>query len=305
MPTRVLQAIRSQPWAIQPDWLAAIETIAARALDRDGADKLLADGHAQRYPAAIAAMGSRLPGTTAATVKDGVAALPIMGPIFPRASLLTELSGATSLDTLAADLRAIASMETIRAVLLVVDSPGGAVSGVDEFSRLIASYPKPVSVHVSGVCASAAYWIASQAQTVSIDATGIVGSIGVVISTSAQEGIDANGRREVTIVSSNAQHKRPDLLTEAGRDVVRRDLDAIEAVFVSAVAAGRGVPAETVLRDFGQGGTTVGSAAVLAGMADRVDTLGGALAALSSVLPRSQPRRRAMAADLDLRRRGA
>jgi ClpP class serine protease len=306
MPHRVLQAIRSQPWAIDPTWLGAIESIAERAVGNALVAEIAQDGHQDRYPAALAAMGSRLEGTRKATVRNGVACLPLMGPIFPRASLLTELSGATSLDVLAADLRAIQSMEAVRTVLLVVDSPGGMVTSVHEFAQMIASSTKSVVAHVSGLGCSAAYWIASQAGEIVIDPTGMVGSVGVVTSGSYQETADANGRREVTITSSNAVNKRPDLSTDEGKAVVRATLDAIEATFLSAVAAGRGVSVTTVRTDFGAGGERVGASAVQAGMADRVDTLTATLSRLSdAVIHRPAPRRRAAAASLDLRRRGA
>ena len=47
----------------------------------------------------------RLAGTSRAFLVDGVAILPITGPIFPRANMMTEYSGATSINTLTDDYR--------------------------------------------------------------------------------------------------------------------------------------------------------------------------------------------------------
>lgn len=306
MPDAVLRAIRSQPWAIMPDWLAAIERIAERALDAPELMALLKSDHASRYGAAMAVMGQRLEGTRRATFRGGVASLPLFGPIFPRADLFTELSGATSLDTLAEDLRAVQANEAVEKILLVVDSPGGVVFGVDEFASLVAGSPKPITVHGTGMIASAAYWIGSQASEIVIDTTGMLGSIGVVMSAAVQEAPDANGNRRLDIVSSNAANKRPDLSTDEGRARVRADLDAIEEIFIGAVAKGRKVTKAAVVRDFGEGGVKVGKAAVQAGMADRIDSLEGTLSRLARGRGSTRASRRALAAhDLDVRRRGA
>lgn len=288
MPTRVLQAIRSQPWAIMPDHLRAIEAIAERAMACPELVALSADGHADRYPAALAQMGPRLEGSRTATFRNGVACLPVMGPIFPRANLFTEFSGATSLDIAAADLRAAWANDSVHTVLLVVDSPGGSVVSVAEFAGMVAASPKPVIVHGVGLVCSAAYWIASQAQELVIDRTAIVGSVGVVLTAGGQVQPDGAGCLYVDVVSSNAANKRPDGLTDEGRAVIRAELDQIEQVFIADVAKGRKVNKAAVIRDFNQGGVKVGDAAKAAGMADRIDTLEGTLNRLTRAGARSR-----------------
>jgi len=280
----VLAAIRSQPWAILPGHLEAIEAVAMRVLDHPALLALKDDGHQERQISAVARMGERAPGTRKAMIRDGVGLLPITGPIFPRASILTELSGATSLDVAAADLRALQASPDVRHILAVVDSPGGAVAQVSDFGRLVAASSKPVSVHVTGLCCSAAYWIASQGGGgISLDPTGVVGSIGVLISTSYQVEPGQDGRRDLEIASSNAPNKRPDLSTPEGQAQIRQMLDGIEDIFIANVAKGRGVTEAVVRREFGAGGTMTGKAAKAAGMVDRIepDGLDGAIARLA------------------------
>jgi ClpP class serine protease len=231
-------------------------------------------------------------------LRDGVGMLPVLGPVFPRANIMTEFSGATSLDIAAADLRALQASPEVRSILMVMDTPGGAVAQVNDFARLVASSAKPVSAHVTGLCCSAGYWIASQAAGgISLDPTGVVGSIGVLISTSYQVEPDMMGRRELDIASSNAPNKRPDLSTEEGRAQIRQMLDGIEAVFIQTVARGRGVSEATVRSEFGQGGTKTGKDAKAAGMVDRVeaDGLDGAIRRLARSAPPAAPRRAAAA----------
>ena len=99
------------------------------------------------------------------------AVIPITGPIFPRANLMTENSGATSISMLQNDLGVAMASKEARSIMLLIDSPGGAVSGIGEFGQQVAASVrrKPLVAHISGTGASAAYWIASQASSISAD----------------------------------------------------------------------------------------------------------------------------------------
>ena len=271
-----LAALRSEPWAILPDYLRAAEAILARAPEAEVLRQLAADGHAERHQEtlrAVAALGERIEGTRRATLRDGVAVVPLLGVMAPRADQMQISSGGTALDTLAADLRTVEASPDVREVLLLVDSPGGQVTGTAALAGVVAGARKPITAYVQGSAASAAYWVASQAREIVTDATGRLGSIGVVVSIGRQVGPDRDGWQYHEIVSSGAPDKRPDPTTEDGRLGVTSLLDSLEREFVDAVAAGRRVSAETVRRDFGRGGTLAGREAVSAGMADRIDSL--------------------------------
>ena len=71
---------------------------------------------------------------------------------------------------------------SISAIVLDVDSPGGSVFGVEELATEIraARGTKPVVAVANSMAASAAYWIASQADELVITPGGMVGSIGVL-----------------------------------------------------------------------------------------------------------------------------
>lgn len=304
MPHRVLAAIRSTPWAILPEYLVAIEAIAERALATPAVLEVASDGHMDQFNAMIASMGERIPGTARATIRDGVGILPILGPIFPRANMMTSMSGATALSSSLQDLQALEANKGVRQVLLAVNSPGGAVDGVHQFARAIAGFSKPISAHIEGTGASAAYWIASAAPGgISVEPTSRVGSIGVAMSASYQEAPDSRGRRDLEIVSSSAPNKRPDLATEEGRASVRETLDAIEDIFIADVARGRRTTPERVRAEFAQGGTKTGQHAKDAGMVDVVEPEGldGAIRRLSARIPGAS-RRTAAANQLEVAR---
>lgn len=268
---RAIDAVIGTPWAIQPHFLAGIAAVAQRHFDD---------------PAAVGMRGPPRQGEPGLNVVDGVAVLGVIGPIFPRANMMTEHSGATSLEKLQADFRAAMADPAVKSILLNIDSPGGVVSGIGDFAAEVAAARKikPVTAYAGGTVASAAYWIASAASRLVVSATSVVGSIGVVVAASKQVAPDANGEITVEIVSTNAPEKRTDPTDSAGRASVVKLLDSLEAQFVGAVARHRGVSVETVKSDFGRGGVVVGAEAVAAGMADAVASFEAVLTTMAAAV---------------------
>lgn len=273
--SRVSDALKTAHWLIYDDgyWLPLMEAIAERNLSPE--QIAATEGWQKRDHDLVAGPGAqRLAGAQRAYVVDGVAIIPITGPIFPRANMMTEVSGATSVTMLQNDYAAALANKEIGAVMLLVDSPGGAVPGIASFADAVraGNQIKPTVAHVTGTGASAAYWIASAAGEIVIERTAMVGSIGVAAAMSKQVGPDGDGNIDVEIVSSNAPNKRPDPTTESGAGQVRETLDGIESQFLGDVAKGRKVTVDKVVSDFGQGGVKVGDAARKAGMADKVQS---------------------------------
>lgn len=281
--SRLLSAALAAPWAIYPPALHTIMEIASR--QAVSADALAAWKVA---PRAIHSFdGAPLKGAVNVRVRDGVAIIPLIGPIFPRANMMTEMSGATSLDIFILDLRAALDSAEVESLVLDMDSPGGVVFGVSEAAGLIrsAAQVKPITAYVGGMSASAAYWLASAATEIVAEETALLGSIGVVMSASVQEQPDQSGNRYFDIVSAGAPDKRPDLSTEAGIETERAVLNSLEARFVGAVATYRGITPARVLADFGQGGLLIAGDAVRVGMADRVGSFEDVFAGRSGGSP--------------------
>jgi ClpP class serine protease len=270
---RVWNALTAEPWAIVPSELQKIAAIVMRHQVDAAASEKGTPAYIKRDYELMAGPGAqRLAGTSRTFLIDGVAVMPITGPIFPRANMMTEMSGATSVTMLQNDLRAALANSDVGAVLALIDSPGGAVSGIQAFADQLAAgaKQKPTTAYVSGTAASAAYWIASAAGEIVMDRTAMVGSIGVVAAVPVQVAPDANGELWLDIVSTGAPNKRPDATTEDGRAEIVSTLDALEKLFVADVAKGRNTTSDRVLAEFGQGGVKVGGDAVKTGMADRI-----------------------------------
>lgn len=258
---RILARLRGEPWAIQPEWLAKMIDIAERS----------------NIETLDVKTGEPLEHTYHASQRGSSAVIPIEGPIFPKANIMTEMSGATSLDHVARDFQAAQDNEDVDNIVLQINSPGGNSTGVDEMTALIRSAEKPVHAHVSGVGASAAYWIASAANTISVSPASSVGSIGVayVSKKSADEG------ETIEFVSSLSPKKRLGPDTEEGQAEIMTLIDGMAEVFIDDVATGRNTSSEDVLKNFGQGGMLIAQKALDVGMIDRVGTFEELMADLS------------------------
>lgn len=270
-----------RPWLIQQESLETILAIAQRQGDSAAVQTILRD----RQPQALQAKpGERLEFTRTAWARDGVAVVPITGPVFRYANFFSDISGATSTQHIARDFNSALENPHVKAIVLDINSPGGEATGINELAKMIhaARGRKRVVAYGGGTMASAAYWLGSAAAEIVIDETAALGSIGVVMSYTDTDERDAKaGVRRVEIVSSQSPDKRVNPGTDEGRAKVQAVVDDLAAVFVDAVAAHRKVKVETVLSDFGRGGVLIGQAAVKAGMADRIGSLEAVIAELA------------------------
>jgi capsid assembly protease len=182
--SRVRAAIYGQPWAITPEWLEAICEIFERHV---ASDKLEFEFESK----------SQIAGGNAARldsgeyqIENGVAIIPLMGPIFPRANMMTRMSGASSIQDFSSMFADAINNPDVNAVLLQIDSPGGSVLGVNEAASQVfaaRNQGKPIVALAEGMAASAAYLVGSQADEFYATEGAIVGSIGVVMRIDSDE----------------------------------------------------------------------------------------------------------------------
>lgn len=187
------------------------------------------------------------------------------GPIVPRDNVLNRASSLTSIQTLTREYKELSANRAMEQINLVIDSPGGAVTGVSEFAQLISQSPKPVVAYIIGQAASAAYWIASGASKIYAADTSMSGSIGVIFKPARFD--------TEAVVSTQSPNKWPDPSTISGRQVVQDRVDDLADVMIDFIAKRRGVSKEYVIDNFGKGGTLIASRALEVGMIDGISTL--------------------------------
>ncbi len=211
-------------------------------------------------------------------VIDGVAVIPVSGEISKRMNMLTEISGGTSTELLRNDFREAMGRADVKAILLDIDSPGGAVDGTMELAAEIfeARGSKPIAAFGDGMIASAAYWIGAAADELYLGSPVTqAGSIGVIALHRDISGAEEKSGVKTTVISAGkykAVPNRYEPLTEEGRAVVQAELDDVYSMFVDDIARFRGRTPEQVQEDMADGRVFLGKKAVKAGLADGIMT---------------------------------
>lgn len=274
----VLQAFTDTPWAILPAKLALLEEVVVRHANGEKLDpaEIQSRIHGAQRPPEKQVVGLAPNGNAAAGMK--VAVLPLFGSIFPRANLMTEMSGATSAEMLGRRFDELVNDASIDAIVLDVDSPGGQVSGVPELAEKIyqARGKKPVVAVANHLMASAAYWIASAVDRIYVSPSADIGSIGVF---AAHQDISKkleNDGVKVTLIKAG-KHKAEgnpyQPLTEEAAANIQASVDEVYEKFTGAVARHRGVSIDDVKSGFGEGRVVSAEQALQMGMADEIATL--------------------------------
>lgn len=150
--------------------------------------------------------------------------------------------GTESIDNL---LKEYAENNSIGAVILSFNSPGGQSEYIENVAKTIAEYPKPIVSYVSGTCASAAYWMASSSDAIFTSAkTDKVGSIGTMISYYKvnPESLDQPRYIQVNVYASRSIDKNKaydEMINGEHERVIKEVLDPMNAVFLENVQTGR------------------------------------------------------------------
>ncbi len=264
--THILDAFTRTPWAIVPERLAILQEIIARHITGEKLD-------AEEVQMAI--HGAKRP----ADRKTGnIAILPLFGTIFPRANMMTDVSGATSAEMFGKKIDELVNDPEIGAIVMDVDSPGGQVIGVEELSRKIydARGKKPIVAIANHEMDSAAYWIGTAADEVVITPSGEVGSIGVFAAHWDESAALEMEGLKLTLISEGKYKTEGNPyqpLTEEAQAFFQEMVGEAYDAFVKAVARNRNKTVGEVRNGFGEGRVVGARQAVSLGMADRIATL--------------------------------
>jgi len=149
-------------------------------------------------------------------------------------------------------LDALAKSDSVKAVILSINSPGGTSAGGEELYEAVSALraKKPVVTVVNELGASAAYMTAIASDRIFVRRLSLVGSIGVLFQTfnagKLMETIGVGSDK----VTSGPLKAEPDIthpLTDAARAELQGLVDDSFAWFVDIVAERRGIDRATVL----------------------------------------------------------
>ena len=253
------QRMLGRPLALTPDRMEGV-----RHLRAHGSDDMAMFGPIQEKADRDPVLG---------TVISDVAVIPVSGVLLPGESPGWWWSGATFYEDINVAFQQAIDEPSIKATVLLVDSPGGTVAGCFDLADRIyeGRGAKPIVAIVNESAYSAAYALASSADTIIVPRTGGVGSIGVV-----GMHVDITGALEqagikVTTFQFGDQKTDSYPTTTMSEEAAKRfqaDIDAMGELFVATVARNRDIPADRVRAT--QAGTFLGQRGVDAGLADAV-----------------------------------
>ena len=210
-------------------------------------------------------------------VADGIAIISMAGSLMKQWSKY----GGTSTTWLRAAIRHADRNSAVKGIMLHIDSPGGTSAGTAELGDEVRRTSKPIYAHIDDLGASAAYWVASQADSISINRAGFSGSIGtyaVIYDTSKQaemEGI------KVHVLSTGAFKGSG----EPGTEITEEQLGEWQSVvdshfehFAAAVRSGRpALKAKAHFNAVADGRVFDAKSSLQNGLVDRVESFGTAL----------------------------
>jgi protease-4 len=169
-------------------------------------------------------------------------------------------------------LHDLAQDESVRAVLVRIDSPGGAVGASQEIYQAIQKMNKPVIASMGNVAASGGYYIAAACDMIFAAPGTITGSIGVITTIPNLGGLLDKLGIKIEVLTSGplkaaGQSNRP--LNPQEKALLENVVQDLHRQFVSHVAAGRKMEEEEVAR-LADGRIYTGSQALEARLVDQL-----------------------------------
>jgi protease-4 len=185
-------------------------------------------------------------------------------------------------DTLVRAIRAARTDDSVRAIVLRIDSPGGSAVASDVIWRevMLAKADKPVIASMSDLGASGGYYIAMGADTIVAQPATLTGSIGVVAGKITTGGTYEKVGVTLEPVSNGrfAEIYSPVTpFSDDERAKMQEHIDAIYEQFLTKAAEGRGTTRDAV-HDVAQGRVWTGRQAKEHGLIDELGGLGRAIA---------------------------
>jgi protease-4 len=170
----------------------------------------------------------------------------------------------------------LADDNSVKALIVNIDSPGGSVAGGEAFHDAIArvAAKKPVVAVMGGLAASAGYMIAVPSARIFAHEATLTGSIGVLLETGEASGLLSKIGITADAITSGPLKDQPSYtrpLTPEGRDVLHGLVMDMYDQFVEMVAAGRHMDAGRV-RELADGRAYTGRQALKLGL---IDAIGG------------------------------
>ena len=176
--------------------------------------------------------------------------------------------------------------DSVKAILLEIDSLGGYPVAGEEVANALKSAKKPTVAVIRQTGDSAAYWAATGTDRIFASSLSDVGGMGVTMSyldntkKNEKDGLTYNGLSAGKFKDTGNPDK---ILTEEEKQLLQRDIDILHEKFISEVANNRNLNVEKV-RALADGSTMLGDAALANGLIDQIGGISEAREYLKGII---------------------
>jgi len=205
---------------------------------------------------------------------DAVAIIRVEGTI-DTGSTLNPFGGGVYSEDIISYIHRADEDPSVKAIVVRINSPGGAVVASDEIYSELSKVDKPVVVSMGDVAASGGYYVACAADYIFANPATLTGSIGVYSEVPNAEKLMKKLGIEVLIIRSGSSKAAGNLferMSEEDVAILQAMVDEIHGMFVDIVAEGRGLPVEKV-RELADGRGYTGKQALELGLIDELGNL--------------------------------
>jgi protease-4 len=216
------------------------------------------------------------------TTNPKLAVINAIGPIMSGTSSSDMFSGESTIgsDTLIKAIRQANEDDSVKAIVLRVDSPGGSALASDLMWRELERVKKPLVVSMGDVAASGGYYIAMNAKKIFAEPGTITGSIGVVGGKLATQGLFDKIGINTSIITRGKNAGTMSVTTpfsESERTAMQALMNDIYRQFTEKAAKGRKMDVAK-LEKLARGRIYTGLQAKELGLIDEIGTLSDAIA---------------------------
>ena len=181
------------------------------------------------------------------------------------------------------EIKEYAKDPSIKAIVLRINSPGGAVAPAQEIYEEVrkAVTKKKIIVSMGSIAASGGYYIASPATRIIANPGTLTGSIGVIMEIPNIEGLMSKLGIKTEVVKSGRHKDIASLfrgIKKEEREILQKVLDNVHEQFIMAVAEGRKMLHDDV-KKIADGRIFTGEQALKAGLIDELGNLEDAVQA--------------------------
>jgi signal peptide peptidase SppA len=221
------------------------------------------------------------------SVQGEVGIIAIKGSLTNRDSWYNRYIGVTSYGDIRNALTYAAGQSGIKAILLDIDSGGGAVNGVADASsliQLIDKNVKPIYAFTDGTMCSAAYWLGCSARETYSSNVSTVGSIGVIATHMEYSKAMKEAGIGVTVIRAGefkALVNSVEPLSDKAKTQLQTQLNSAYQVFLEHVADCRNTTVNLCDANMAQGREFFGKDALAAGLVDGIESFDSVMTKIS------------------------